>query len=331
MAMNQKIIQKIKEANLTGRGGAGFPTYLKWEAVKNIVADKKYVVANGSEGEIDIWKDGYLLEKHPGEIINGVKLAIETVKAEKGYIYLRHDYFKRFRKKLIEIINKEKISIEIFKETGGYIGGEETALVNSLEGKRCEPRIKPPQILEKGLFDCPTLVNNIETLYWVAKIAKGEYGDNRFYSIGGQVDCPGVYELSIKFSAKEILEKTKNYPNFPFFLQVGGGSSGEILTEQEIDQPVSGAAGIKVFHLKKTKLLELVQRWSVFFLKESCGNCLPCREGVYRLQEYFKNSKLDKKIIEEIFFILKQTSFCGFGRSVPIPFETLINKIWKKK
>jgi len=325
--MNQDIITKLKEANLTGRGGAGFPTYIKWEAVKNAQAEKKYVVANGSEGEIDIWKDGYLLEKCPEEIIEGVKLAMGTVGANKGYIYLRHDYFKKFKKHLEKIIGQQPI--EIFEEFGGYVGGEETALINSLEGKRCEPRIKPPRTSEKGLFGYPTLVNNVETFYWAAKISKGEYHHTRFYSVGGEVKKPGVYELPIDASAKQILESTDNWPTFPFFLQVGGGSSGEILTSQEIEQKVNGAGGIMVFHLEKTKLLELAKKWSNFFFQESCGQCAPCREGVYRIKEILAKPEVDRVLLEEIFYTLKQTSFCAFGRSVPSPFETLINKVYK--
>ena len=327
--MNQDIIQKINEANLTGRGGAGFPTYIKWEAVKNAQAKQKYVAVNGSEGEIDIWKDGYLLEKYSEEIVTGLKLAMETVGASKGYIYLRHDYFKKFRKKLEKNIGQQPI--EVFEEFGGYVGGEETALINSLEGRRCEPRIKPPRTSEKGLFGCPTLVNNVETFYWVTKIAKGEYKNTRFYSVGGEVKKQGVYELPIDVSAKQILEQTNNLPNFPFFLQVGGGSSGEILTSQEIDQKVGGAGGIVVFSLEKTKLLELAKKWSNFFYQESCGQCVPCREGVYRIKEILARPEVDQVLLEEIFSTLKQTSFCAFGKSVSSPFQTLINKIWKIK
>jgi len=323
------IISKIKEAGLIGCGGAGFPTWQKWETVKNATAEKKFVVANGSEGEIDIWKDGYILENYPVDLVDGIKLAMKEVGAIRGYLYLRHDYFKKFKKNVEKVIGDA--AIEIFEESGGYIGGEETALINSLEGKRCEPRMKPPKTSEKGLFGYPTLINNIETLYWVAKIFQGDYQKNRFYSIGGQVKNPGVYQFSTSASIKEILEKTNNYPNFPFFLQVGGGSSGEILTEQEINQFAGGAGGIKVLYLEKEKLINLARQWSSFFLKESCGQCLPCREGVYRLKEILFENDLNQEKIVELFFALKQTSFCGFGRSVPIPFETLINKIWKKK
>lgn len=325
----QNIVQKIKEVNLIGRGGAGFPTWQKWEAVKNAQASKKYVVANGSEGEIDIWKDGYILDKYPADLVAGLKLAIETVGAEKGYIYLRHDYFKKFRKNLEKHISQTPI--EIFEEFGGYVGGEETALLNSIEGKRCEPRMKPPKTSEIGLFGYPTLVNNIETLYWAAKIAQGKYQNQRFYSIGGQVKKPGVYELPINCSIKEVLEKTNNFPGFPFFVQVGGGSSGEILTTEEINQSAGGAAGIVVFHLEKTKLIDLANKWSEFFLKESCGQCLPCRESVHRLKEILAQPEINRNLMNELFFSLKQTSFCSFGRSVPVPFETLIHKIWKTK
>lgn len=327
--MNRDIITKLKEANLTGRGGGGFPTWKKWEAAKNAKAEKKYVICNGSEGEIGVHKDAFLLENRATAVIEGVKIAMKTVGAQEAYLYLKKDYYEKLKNKLKKIIGKAPI--HLFKKTNGYICGEETALLNSIEGKRNEPRLKPPYPFEKGLFDCPTLVNNVETFYWVAKISQGEYKNNRFYSISGKVKNPGVYELPADYSVKQILAATNNFPHFKFFLQIGGGASGEIITDRELDQKVGGTGGLIIYNLKKTNLLALMKKWVKFFYQESCGQCVPCREGTYRLREILSSQKIDWLLLREILFVLKETSFCQFGPAVASPLESLINKLWKKE
>lgn len=326
MMGREDIIAKLKKANLFGRGGAAFPTWQKWEAVRQATSEKKYVIGNGSEGEIGVHKDAFILKNWPEEVINGLKIALKTVGAQKAYFYLRPDYYQKFKKKLKKIIGQAPIYL--FKKTGGYIGGEETTLLNSLEGKRSEPRFRPPYPAEKGLFGCPTLINNVETFYWVSKIVKNEYQNNRFYSLSGRVKNPGVYELPIDFSVKQILKTTNNFPNFSFFLQIGGGASGEIMTDKELDQKVGGTGGLIVYDLKKTNLISLMKKWADFFYHESCGLCVPCREGVYRLREILNKKKINWLLLKAIFFTLKETSFCPFGRAVTVPFENLISKIW---
>jgi len=327
--MEIDIIQKLKEANLTGRGGAAFPTWLKWEAVRNTQDEKKYVICNASEGEPGVYKDSFILDKWPKEVIDGIEIAMKTTGAKEAYIYLRHDYYNKFKNKLKKIIGKNPI--HLFKKTGGYIGGEETTLLNSIEGKRNEPRLRPPYPTEKGLFGFPTLINNVETFYWVTKIAKNEYENTRFYSLSGKIKHPGVYELPVDISVKEILKKTNNFPNFPFFLQINGGVSGEIITHQELNRKVAGTGAVIVFDLKKTNLLSLMKKWANFFYRESCGQCVPCREGVYRIREILNSKKINFVLLKAIFLTMKETSFCPFGKIVPIPFESLINKLWIKK
>ena len=157
------IIEKLKEANLRGRGGAGFPVWQKWQMVKDAASldGRKFVVCNVSEGEPAVSKDGYILENWPEVVIDGIALAMEAVGARKGYLYLRKDYFDKFKDKLTAIIGDKQI--ELFREPCGYLGGEETTLLESIEGKRCEPRIKPPFPPQVGFFGCPTLINNLKT------------------------------------------------------------------------------------------------------------------------------------------------------------------------
>jgi NADH:ubiquinone oxidoreductase subunit F (NADH-binding) len=322
------IIEKIKDANLRGRGGAGFPTAAKWEMVLNAPGDKKYVICNVSEGEPAVTKDGYILERYPKDVIEGMKLALGAIKGSQGIIYLRKDYFKKYGSKLKALIMG--LPVEIFEETCGYLGGEETTLLEVIEGNRAEPRFKPPYPPQSGLYGCPTLINNLETFYCVAKIAERKYFGGRFYSISGDVKKPGVYELNEDLSIVKILRESGNLPAFEFFVQAGGGASGQILLESELDQPLAGAGSIVVYDKRKTDLSGLMKKWSSFFINENCGKCVPCREGVYRLNEMLKNSAFDAKRAQEIIAVLKNTSFCPFGRGVANSFESLINKLWNQ-
>ncbi len=321
------IIEKIKQADLRGRGGAGFPAWQKWQMVKDGAGDKKFVVCNVSEGEPAVFKDGYILEKWPEVVIDGIVLAMEAVGASKGYLYLRKDYFDQFKDKLTKIIGDKKI--EIIREPGGYLGGEETALLDSIEGKRCEPRIKPPFPPQMGLWRCPTLINNLETLFFAAKIAKGEYKNTRFYSVSGTLANPGVFERGENLTVKEVLEKTGNWPDFEFFVQVGGGASGTILLQNELEASVSGAGSIVVYDLQKTDPRQLALLWLNFFIAENCGKCVPCREGVYRLREIFSQETfepLDNARARDIVKLLATASFCPFGKGVANSLGSLMEK-----
>ena len=162
-----KIISEIKRHNLLGRSGAAFPTALKWELVSKAKAKEKYIICNGSEGDPGAFKDGFILENYPQEVIAGIKIALEAIDNSSAYLYLRKDYYKKFDKKLIK-----GLDIKLFKKTGGYLAGEETSVCAAIEGERPEPRIKPPFPSESGLWGCPTLINNVETFYCVAKIAQ---------------------------------------------------------------------------------------------------------------------------------------------------------------
>ena len=321
------IIEKLKSENLLGRGGASFPAGLKWEAVKNEKSDKKYVICNASEGELNGFKDKFILENYPKEVINGIKIAIEEIGAEKAYIYLKKDYYPELKNKLEKL--SEGLPIVIFKKTGNYIAGEETTLLNAIEGELQQPRLKPPYPTQKGLFGYPTLINNVETFYHVSKIAENKYRHSKFYSVSGDVRKRGVYEFPEDSTIRQILEKTGNYPKKDFFVQVGGGACGEIFLSSELDRPVCGIGIIVVFDLKKTDLLELMKKWANFFYVGNCDKCTPCREGGYRIREMLEKGNIDKKRLEEIFFTMEESSFCPLGRMSVTPFKSLIKKLWK--
>jgi NADH:ubiquinone oxidoreductase subunit F (NADH-binding) len=328
------IILKLKENNLLGRSGGGFPVWQKWEQVLNEPADKKYVICNGAEGEPGVFKDGFILENYPNEVLEGMKIALETIDNSSGYIYLRKDYYKKFKKPLEKLA--KKLPITVFKKRGGYLAGEETVLINDIEGKRLEPRIKPPFPTKAGLFNYPTLVNNVETFYCVAKIAKNTYRNTRFYSISGDVKNEGVYELPLSYTISQVLKETGNWPKFDFFVQEGGAAAGEILLSSETNKPAGGIKAIVVYNRKKTDPLILMKKWINFFAKENCDKCVPCREGTFRIMKILEKIKLSQltekgnlEQLEDLFFVLKETSFCPLGRGVPLGFESLIKKIIK--
>jgi NADH:ubiquinone oxidoreductase subunit F (NADH-binding) len=327
------LIQKIKKSGLTGRGGAGFPTWQKWSAVAKAMADKGhdkkkcFVVCNASEGEPGIKKDGFIIENYPEELIKGISIAIEFLGAEKAYIYLNPEFYKKFELSLKKII-KDK-PIELFKKphTAGYIGGEETSALNCLEGERIEPRFKPPFPTTNGLWNYPTLINNVETFYAVSLITEDKYENKRFYTVNGDCLWTGVYEFPEDWPIEKILKETKNYPDFDFFVQVGGDASGEVLNNKMLDVPALGAASITVFSVIKYNPIDIIKNWVSFFLHESCGQCTPCREGIYRINELLDSKAINWELINELLDNLSDTSFCALGASLPVPINSFIKNV----
>ncbi len=321
----QSIIEKLKASNLLGRGGAAYPTWQKWTAVKEAKADKKYIICNASEGEPGVYKDGFILENYPEELINGLKIALETIDHSRAYLYLRHGYYQRFKKNLEKLTRG--LPITLFEKSGHYISGEETTVIATIEGKRQEPSLKPPFPTQAGLWGYPTLINNVETFYYVSKIEKDSYHQTRLYSVNGEVENGGVYELPLNWPIEKVLKETKNWPGFDFFVQAGGGAAGEILLPEELGQPIAGAGAIIVYHRQKTNPLTLMKKWAIFFMDGNCDKCVPCREGVFRIAEMLESEKVDRKIIDDLCFVLEKTSFCPLGRSTVIAFRSLTNKL----
>jgi len=334
--MAKDIALQIEKAGLIGRGCCNFPTAAKWRAVKMASGKRKFVVCNVSEGEPAVFKDRWILEYHPEVAIEGIKIALNYFGgvnssrdainrvSTKGIIYLRSDYFDKYKNKLKKLI--KGASIELFRETGSYIGGEETALLNALEGKRVGPRMRPPYPTESGYLGCPTLVNNLETFYDIGLIACGEYAQKRLVCISGYGARPWVYELPEKMTVEQILRETKNYPLFPFFVQVGGGAAGGVFNSRQLKRPIMGLGSI-VIHRLEEKPRDLFLHWLKFFQAESCGKCVPCREGNYRLVELLQKKKVDWALFQDVLFSLENTSFCGLGISVPRPILSYLKNI----
>lgn len=324
-----KIIHKLQERDLRGRGGAEFPVAFKWLSVLKArledIERPVYVVCNAAEGEPGITKDMYILRHHAKEVVEGMTLAMETFDAKEGFIYIKQKNYKKLKSKLDRAVKGKNISI--FTTDGGYVCGEETTLLNSISGERREPRIKPPYPTEKGLYDQPTLVNNVESYYFVHKIDKNDYHHTRFYSIGGDVKRPGVYELSEKMTMAEVLKATGNVPRFKYFAQVGGGAAGEIYLPEELDCRLCGAGSIIIYNQKNTQPKDLMKKWIKFFYNENCGQCVPCREGMYRLKAELNKEKPNWVIIRAILHTQKDTSLCPLGKSAYYPMISLMEKV----
>ena len=321
----KNIINKLKRAKLLGRSGSGFSAGLKWEMVKKERAKKKYIICNAASGEPKVMKDECLLKNHAKEVVDGIKIALKTIDNSEAYIYLRKDLYARFKKDLEKLV--KGMPATFFKKPGGYLAGEETCICEAIEGRRPEPRIKPPFPTKVGLFGCPTLINNVETFYQVSRIAKGQYRNKRFYTVDGNVKNKGVYELPLSWSIERVLKGTGNWPDFDFFIQAGGGASGEILLPKELKKPVDGPGAIIVYNRKNISCLSLMKEWADFFVEENCDKCTPCREGIYRISEMINKKKFDKKLLDDISYTLETTSFCGLGKAASTPFNGLIKKI----
>ncbi|MDD2731699.1 MAG: NADH-ubiquinone oxidoreductase-F iron-sulfur binding region domain-containing protein [Candidatus Pacebacteria bacterium] len=323
--MSIDIISKIKEAGLLGKSGSNFPVWIKWDSVKKADALKKYVIANAAEGEPEVFKDGFILNNYPKEVVLGIKAALNCIEKSSGYIYLRKDYYNKFKYTLNKLI--KGADIKLFKKTGGYLSGEETVLLNIIEGRLSEPRIKPPYPTESGLFGYPSLINNVETFYRVSKVLKGEYKDNRFYSISGDVNNRGVFEFKTDLNISQILKESNNFPDFDFFVQAGGGISGEILLPSELGRPLKGTGGIIIYNRKRTNPASLIVKKLKFLMNENCDKCVPCREGIYRIFEMVKNNDIDKDKLNEIVFALEETSLCGLGKCSVVSIKGFFNKL----
>jgi len=336
----EKVIDLVKQSKLAGRGGAFFPTGLKWEFCKNNKSDQKYIICNADEGEPGTFKDRVLMNKYPGLLIEGMAMAAFAVGATQGFIYLRAEYFY-LKEKIEKRINdfKEKgflgkdilgiknfdFDIHIHMGAGAYVCGEETALINSMEGKRGEPTTKEFFPVEKGYLGKPTIVNNVETLCAVPrifeigvenwlKLGTEKTPGTKLISVSGDCKKPGIYEIEWGMNMKDFLKLIEAQdPNFVLF----NGFSGECLSPVDFNREISGenllaehikfnikdpieykrkisAVGIRsggsfMVFKKDRDLLSILKNISDFFVDESCGICVPCRTGNFLL-----NKKINK-------------------------------------
>lgn len=315
------IISELKNSGLIGLGGAGFPTWKKWQAVKEAENPRRFLICNLTEGELGVFKDEYILQNHIDELISGITLAAETISAQKSYIYLNNKFKKYIRRVNAHLKGKK---IEIFLDTGGYITGEETTLLQVIEGKLRQPRSRPPYPVKVGLYGFPTLINNAETLYRAWQISNDSYKGKRFYSISGKKIKNRIIEERVGASVLEVLPEY--FIKRAKFVQVGG-VSGYFLPKEKFSEAISGAGAIRIFENLSEFFFALYQS-AIFFKSESCGKCTPCREGSYRLVEKLTDLKNSENLWEkedmlsligDIAESAKVSSFCGLGKSIATP------------
>ncbi|MCS7165198.1 MAG: NADH-ubiquinone oxidoreductase-F iron-sulfur binding region domain-containing protein [Candidatus Calescibacterium sp.] len=354
------IIEEIERSGLRGRGGAGFPTHKKMQMVKTEDQTPKYVVANLEEGEVASFNNTILAESNPFSIIEGMIIAAYAVGASKGFIFVNHKAkiaLKRLQKAIDQAKQKRYLGqikegfsfdIEIRRSPSAYIAGEETAMLEVIEGKKAFPRNKPPFPVSKGLFKKPTLINNVETLAAIPYIilygsdfyrsfgTEGSYG-TKMISLTGNVNNPCVNEIPFNTKIKDIIEKIgRGYrsKNKGFLI---GGPSGGILA-QEVEEleynydtisktgGMVGSGGIYAIE-ESISIPELCWYLMKFFADESCGQCIPCRVGTKKLTEILDNFLKGRELpynLDEISDFIMNVSLCGLGQAAPIPLLTAI-------
>jgi len=338
------VIDEIKRSGLRGRGGAGFPTGLKWDMTSKAAGEEKYVLCNADEGEVGTFKDRYILENDPYTLIEGIAIACYATGAKKAYIYLRAEYNFLFDK-LQEAVNQVKdkgflqanaIDIEVFEGAGAYICGEESALIESIEGKRGEVRYRPPFPPTEGLWKKPTVIDNVETLMnipriigygadWFSQMGTERSKGTKVFSVCGDVERPGVYELIMGSTLRELVEGLAGARDIKM-VQIGG-ASGRVVPYENIDTPLSfetvlGAGGVLVFNQSRD-VIEMITKNAEFFEEESCGKCFPCREGTKRMHEIMLRfskgmaTSRDLEMLEDLSETMMLTSLCGLGQAAP--------------
>jgi len=343
----QQVVEEVKKSGLRGRGGAGFPTGLKWELASKTAEGEKFVVCNADEGEVGTFKDKHIIQGDPFEIIEGIAIASYAVGANKGYIYLRaeYHYLRDLLENAIEQVRNQgflkrgdgtTVEIEIREGAGAYVCGEESALMESIEGKRGEVRYRPPFPPQQGLWQKPTTINNVETLAsiphiilngaeWFSQIGTEQSKGTKVFSVSGDVEKPGVYELTMGSSVEELVVKLAQAKNVKA-VQVGG-ASGRLMPSEKLDTPLAfegclGAGAILVFN-RDRDIVEMVQENARFFAEESCGKCVPCRQGTHVLYDILTRisqghgHEEDLTILDELSETMTLASLCGLGQAAP--------------
>ena len=338
----EKVINEVKVSGLRGRGGAGFPCGVKWEGARQAPGAEKYVICNADEGEVGTFKDRYILENDPFTLIEGLAIAGYAIGAKKGYIYLRVEYH-HLLDLLRGAINQAKQSglldgfdIDIREGAGAYICGEESALMESIEGKRGESRYRPPFPTIAGLWEKPTTINNVETLmnipqiilngaHWFNQIGTERSKGTKVFSVSGDVGRPGVYELVLGSPLRELVEDLALAKNIKM-IQIGG-ATGRIISHNMIDTPLAfettlGAGAVTVFD-ESRDVIDIVYRTMEFLAEECCGKCTPCRQGTEVMVEILgkfcrgEGLKKDIKALEQLSDTMMLTSLCGLGQAAP--------------
>jgi len=363
----EAVIREVEESGLTGRGGAGFPVGRKWRFVAQATRTPKYVICNADESEPLIFKDRVLIDTNPHQLLEGMAIAGYATGAQEGYIYIRGEYASQADRLERSVEQAEAAGwlgeniqgsgfsfyVHVHRGAGAYICGEETALIESMEGKRGEPRNRPPYPPTAGFRNLPTLVNNVESYYavpaillngatWYRSLSSYPTPGTKMYMILGHVNNPGLFEAPFGLTLRQVIDDfgggMRSGSSFQFALT--GGAAGTIASSALLDIPIDYASASKGISLGAGAFLICDQRVSPvaflrellhFFTVESCGKCTPCRMGTHRSLEILNRLVDDQGQpgdIEELLTlaeVMQVTSFCGLGQSVAIPVKSTLN------
>jgi NADH-quinone oxidoreductase F subunit len=365
----EEVVEEVKTSGIRGRGGAGFPAGLKWSFTRPLTVTPKYIVCNADEGEPGTIKDRYLMEGDPHKVLEGMAIAGYAVGATYGYIYCRGEYYLsqyRLKRAIDQATAKgflgEKLfgsdfsfNIEVRSGFGCYICGEETALIESVEGKRGYPRLKPPFPGVAGLWGRPTVVNNVETLAsvpailkrggaWYKGLGTSDTSGTKIYQIIGQVQTPQIVEAPVGMTLRELIDTYGGglRPNRSFKMCQTGGASAGLVTAEHLDVPMDygslskagGALGSGTMLVmdNSTCVVDFLRSVAVFFEHESCGQCTPCREGTPRLLQTItrisqgRGRDEDLAFLERLSATLLDASFCPLGQSAGVPLMSALKK-----
>ncbi len=348
----ESIIMDMIDSGLKGRGGAGFPTGLKWKFCRNEESDAKYVICNADEGEPGTFKDREILDRVPEKIFAGMTICSFVIGAREGYIYVRGEYnfmLKSIQKK-IDIFNQQlrdmTVDFQIYLRSGSgaYVCGEESALFESMEGKRGEPRNKPPYPTVSGYNGKPTVINNVETLVYTSEICR--MGPEKFkalgtkdsrgskvFSVSGDTAIAGIYELELGMSLKDFIDEFGD--DDAKAIQVGG-ASGHCVPRKKFADTIIGFEGIPtggsmmIFNSSRS-MYNVLHDYLEFFNEESCGQCTPCRIGCQQLLKGIEAVKKGERPpsylddLKKLTGTMKIASKCGLGQSVANPFTSIVD------
>jgi NADH:ubiquinone oxidoreductase subunit F (NADH-binding) len=340
----KKVINEVIASGLLGRGGAGFSCGLKWKLARERKADEKFIICNADEGEVGTFKDRYILENDPFTLIEALSIAAWAIGARKAFIYLRAEY--HFLSGLIfNAISQAKekgflshVEIELREGAGAYMCGEESGLMNSIEGLRGEARYKPPFPPEKGLWGMPTIINNVETLMnvpqiilsgsaWFQGIGTEKSKGTKVFSVSGDVAAPGVYELELGSKLSELVVDLASARDVKM-IQIGG-ACGRVIPANMLETPLSyesilGSGAVTVFNQTRD-VIDVMYRNMEFLAEESCGKCCPCRDGSEAMLEILgrlakgEGAGEDIGALEDLSKVMSLSALCGLGQTASTP------------
>jgi NADH:ubiquinone oxidoreductase subunit F (NADH-binding) len=330
------VLQKLKDAELLGKGGAAFPVWQKWEGCGAAEDDLKYIICNSSEGELGLFKDLYVWRNHMDLVFKGIDFAMEFLGNTEVYIHINRDYYNELHPQLYKFVNDRRWRsiFHINIEENCYIGGEASALMNIIETGLAQPRPRTTRTVVKGLFEKPTLMQNVETFHDIALVLSDKYDNRRFSGVFGDgIKKKIVAHHGIKATISEILEQNNIRPNFDYYVQIGGSASGLVLNKSQLDGNIMiGGGSVEIFDKNKRNFLTFVQRLGNFYQKESCGKCMGKKFAV-GLNDLIKTFKTEQDAVDNIPNMLtfvndmNKKTFCKLCKSIKQPFVSYCKNI----